>query len=92
MHPLNKAGYGSITIGALRILGLVWNEVSSTSRFWTGVQSVADHCDILGGAVWAALLIGGIASVPCYKPWRRWADPSEADPAAHIELGQSMEE
>lgn len=70
----------AIVIGLIQLLSLLRNTVamSSSREFWQGVDRAGEYYDIIGGAICASFLVVGLASVLCYKPWRRWVDRQRA--------------
>lgn len=70
----------AIIIGMIQLLSLIRNTaaIHSDSRFWQGVDTAGDYYDVIGGAICGSFVIVGIASVLCYRPWRRWVDHERA--------------
>lgn len=64
----------AIIIGIIQLLSLVLNVVEPTGRFWDGVGAIGNSYDIVGGAIVGLFVVGGVASVLLYKPWRRRVD------------------
>lgn len=73
----------ALVIGVIQLLSLILNvgvsdETAERSRFWQGVQMAGDYYDVIGGVICGSFVIVGIASVWCYRPWRRWVDRERA--------------
>ena len=64
----------AICIGTIQLLSLIASVMNPTGKFWNGVNSMADHFDIVGGAICGSFLVFGILSVALYRPWRRRID------------------
>lgn len=64
----------AIVIGVIQLLSLILNAAEPTGKFWDGVEKVGEYYDVIGGCIVGLFLIGAIAGVLCYRPWRRWIE------------------
>ena len=64
----------AICIGTIQLLSLVDNVATPEGPFWDGLHVVGDHYDIIGGSICGLFVVGGVAGVLCYGPWRRWVE------------------
>lgn len=64
----------AIVIGVIQLLSLILNAAEPTGKFWDGVEKVGEYYDVIGGCIVALFLVGAVAGVLCYKPWRRWIE------------------
>lgn len=73
----------ALVIGVIQLLSLILNvgvsqETAENSKFWQGVELAGEYYDVIGGIICGSFVIVGIASVFCYRPWRRWVDRERA--------------
>ncbi|KAK8226702.1 high-affinity nickel-transport protein-domain-containing protein [Phyllosticta capitalensis] len=66
----------ALVVGVLQLLSLVLNVATPTPTgpFWDGVERAGDSYEIIGGAICGTFVVGGVASVLLYRPWRRRVD------------------
>ncbi|KAK7556885.1 high-affinity nickel-transport protein-domain-containing protein [Phyllosticta citricarpa] len=74
----------ALVVGVLQLLSLVLNVAEPTGRFWDGVERAGDSYEIIGGAICGTFVVGGVASVLSYRPWRRRVDRWRAANAARF--------
>ncbi|KAK7526813.1 high-affinity nickel-transport protein-domain-containing protein [Phyllosticta citriasiana] len=74
----------ALVVGVLQLLSLSLNVAEPTGRFWDGVERAGDSYEIIGGAICGTFVVGGIASVLFYRPWRRRVDRWRAANAARF--------
>ncbi|KAK7514609.1 high-affinity nickel transport protein-like protein [Phyllosticta citriasiana] len=74
----------ALVVGVLQLLSLSLNVAEPTGRFWDGVERAGDSYEIIGGAICGTFVVGGIASVLFYRPWRLRVDRWRAANAARL--------
>lgn len=79
----------AICIGTIQLLSLVDNVATPEGKFWDGLHVVGDHYDIIGGAICGLFVVGGVAGVLAYRPWRRWVEKGR--PAGRVEIRDEEE-
>ncbi|KAK7612476.1 high-affinity nickel-transport protein-domain-containing protein [Phyllosticta paracitricarpa] len=80
----------ALVVGVLQLLSLVLNVAEPTGRFWDGVERAGDSYEIIGGAICGTFVVGGVASVLSYRPWRRRVDRWRAANAAPYLSGKQL--
>jgi high-affinity nickel-transport protein len=61
----------ALIIGTIQLLTIALNVIDGQGRFWDGVAAAGDDYEIIGGSICGSFIVVGVASVLCYKPWRR---------------------
>jgi nickel/cobalt transporter (NiCoT) family protein len=82
----------ALVIGIIQLLTMILNVAEPSGRFWDGVESAAEHYDLIGGAICASFVFFGVLSILLYKPWRRRAERYRQTRRQPQQIGEEEEQ